>query len=388
MKWFAVVLKFSDLPIGTKLFLILSGTIFFLVMIAGISHYTISKVVNEDIKTIEVVRHSSEGILQLRRMEKDFFLRETTNTKFFTTGESGYISNYENVFTETMQNLESIKKFEQDSGDIEGVERIVAAQEALTSYRAGFIAATRMLRERGFGEYGLAGKVGASAAELAKETRKALGREETYSDLLEAIETEKNYFNTHSDEAARDFLERLGGVEESIESSTAKPEKKAGMLGLLEDYRKNFNALVAADREIGFTFESGIQREFLTYANRAERIVDEEGTDMREDINRLTGRATTNIIALIVMAILFTLITGIIIVRSIVGPIKKLTSAIDEISRGNPEAKIGEELKESKDEIGALARAFNRTMVSLKMSMEADPKKRDKELVKRLQEEV
>jgi methyl-accepting chemotaxis protein len=55
--------------------------------------------------------------------------------------------------------------------------------------------------------------------------------------------------------------------------------------------------------------------------------------------------------------------------RSITNPIKKLTKNIEDISMGRLDTKVDPELKESKDEIGNLARAFDRTLVSLKLAM-------------------
>jgi nitrogen fixation/metabolism regulation signal transduction histidine kinase len=48
-------------------------------------------------------------------------------------------------------------------------------------------------------------------------------------------------------------------------------------------------------------------------------------------------------------------------------PIKRLTKAIEEISTGNTNVQITD--KDREDEIGDLARAFDRTMVSLKLAM-------------------
>jgi methyl-accepting chemotaxis protein len=54
---------------------------------------------------------------------------------------------------------------------------------------------------------------------------------------------------------------------------------------------------------------------------------------------------------------------------SISNPIKKLTKNIEDISMGKLDVEIDPKLKESKDEIGDLAKAFDRTIVSLKLAM-------------------
>ena len=61
---------------------------------------------------------------------------------------------------------------------------------------------------------------------------------------------------------------------------------------------------------------------------------------------------------------------GLATARSIATPIRKLTEVIDEISRGRLDVEIDESIKKSPDETGALARAFERTIVSLKLAMQ------------------
>ncbi len=55
--------------------------------------------------------------------------------------------------------------------------------------------------------------------------------------------------------------------------------------------------------------------------------------------------------------------------RPITKRIKGLTAIIEQISVGNLQVDIPEELKQSSDELGQLARAFSRVMVSLKLAM-------------------
>ena len=62
----------------------------------------------------------------------------------------------------------------------------------------------------------------------------------------------------------------------------------------------------------------------------------------------------------------------------IVAPLKKMTEIINDISLGKIGQEIDPKLKESKNEIGDLARAFERTMVSLKLAMKKVEKEKPK----------
>ncbi len=65
-----------------------------------------------------------------------------------------------------------------------------------------------------------------------------------------------------------------------------------------------------------------------------------------------------------------TLIFGTYVLHSIYQPIHMLTDIIDSISRGDTSVEIPEQVRERPDDIGELARAFDRTLVSLKLALE------------------
>lgn len=90
-------------------------------------------------------------------------------------------------------------------------------------------------------------------------------------------------------------------------------------------------------------------------------------------------------------AVLFivSLAIAITILRVLLSPIEKLTKVVSGISKGDVGIELDPKLKESDDEIGQLARAFDRTLVSLKLAiMETSPelKRQGKELREALEE--
>jgi len=89
-------------------------------------------------------------------------------------------------------------------------------------------------------------------------------------------------------------------------------------------------------------------------------------------------RSLTLIIGIITL--LFATLIAFVVAKTISNPIQKLTQVADDISKGKLDSQI-EEIN-SKDEIGELARSFNRTVTSLKLAMrETSP-----ELKKKLEE--
>lgn len=79
----------------------------------------------------------------------------------------------------------------------------------------------------------------------------------------------------------------------------------------------------------------------------------------------LGGPLLVGIICLILAAAFF----AIFVTQKVVSPIQELTNVTQAISLGNLRATIAPEILNSKDEIGDLARAFDRTVISLKLAM-------------------
>ena len=66
---------------------------------------------------------------------------------------------------------------------------------------------------------------------------------------------------------------------------------------------------------------------------------------------------------------------GIFIIYRIVDRIENLTEVMDKISMGDMNAYVSDKLKNGTDEISKLAQAFDRIVVSLKLSLKKNEKK-------------
>ncbi len=81
----------------------------------------------------------------------------------------------------------------------------------------------------------------------------------------------------------------------------------------------------------------------------------------------ITSIMNSVIIMNICIILVITFLTFLFVYKFVSFPIKKLTKTADDISRGKFDTQLGK--IDSKDEIGDLARAFDRTVVSLKLAM-------------------
>lgn len=95
-------------------------------------------------------------------------------------------------------------------------------------------------------------------------------------------------------------------------------------------------------------------------------VVEHREADILEPFEHVKKR----IIFLSFIITFLALVMGFLISKSLTSPIKKLTAVINDISVGNLERQIDPKLKDSRDEIGGLARSFERILTSLKLAMQ------------------
>jgi len=149
----------------------------------------------------------------------------------------------------------------------------------------------------------------------------------------------------HSDPSQHDkiltdpvFLSNLKSAKENVQDLTIKGKSYYNiMIPIFDDYGQHIGAV-----SVGFPVEL------------------------------ITERTSKLIIYSIVVAcisFIIALVLGVFLSNSISRPIRELTDIIENISTGKLDVEINPKLKESKDEIGKLAQAFDRTIVSLKLAM-------------------
>lgn len=86
-----------------------------------------------------------------------------------------------------------------------------------------------------------------------------------------------------------------------------------------------------------------------------------------------------DLLSVVIIVFLSVLFSAWILSAAITDPIKKLTEVIESMSKGKIDAEIGSKLKESNDEIGDLARAFDRVAKTVKLAvLEKKEEKRGK----------
>jgi len=172
-------------------------------------------------------------------------------------------------------------------------------------------------------------------------------------------------------------IETLGSLDIFLANEEGKmiiPSKKMKHFGNLEHNMGNHEAVHACivnGEEINKEWEDGFGTEVFgaSMCPQIEEdwkwalVVEREGSELLMPVQKLKYLSFTVVFITLILAALVALI----IAKSISDPIKNLTTIAESISKGKLDVKIKE--LDGNDEIGALSRAFERIMVSMKIAM-------------------
>lgn len=185
--------------------------------------------------------------------------------------------------------------------------------------------------------------------------------------------------HTHSPDAwDSEKVEDLEDRVEDLETATATEDLSGVHRDSMEQIAGKVKTLRSATDGIRASIDTGTTT--ATVENHIEDIsqaaMDGESQSMRllqsmETSGRSRVRSTYLMTGTLLIVLLINVALGHqLFRRRISSPIEELTEVINDISRGETDVKIDTELKERDDEIGRLARSFERTLASLKLAME------------------
>ncbi len=117
------------------------------------------------------------------------------------------------------------------------------------------------------------------------------------------------------------------------------------------------NLLETYSEKLRVQIQTGIEDSFKLQDIASQNLIDQQAT------------TKTVVMILTIFLTIIILINSIYILLSVTVPIRSLTRVIEDISRGKLDASIDNTVLKKTDEIGMLARAFDRTIVSLKLAM-------------------
>lgn len=201
---------------------------------------------------------------------------------------------------------------------------------------------------------------------------------ETYFAALYFGSESSEFKNYEGGEHFRDWSGRKFSQSYLLYPESENREALAGLLETQSVFKqealKGFNM-----RKAGINSQETdqlIQTEKELLSNKTKELVEKNNKVVSENITAYKDLISKLYIILWMIAILATIIMmvgGIYFSHILVNkPIRALTKVATDISVGKLDATIDQKILDSQDEIGELARAFDRTLVSLKLAMKID----------------
>ena len=176
----------------------------------------------------------------------------------------------------------------------------------------------------------------------------------TLNHLKKAEESQERYNNIPNVEFATDIKDADNKIKSQI----------LELIGLYESGASEKTMLDKSNEIVKIRKET-----MMFYHDNIDIHLEKDRKDTTNALFNKFNETKVIIISLSVITFLVAIIMGLFISTSISNPLNRFTKAVKDISKGNFNVTVDRKLKLSNDEIGELARAFDRTIVSLKLAM-------------------
>jgi methyl-accepting chemotaxis protein len=289
--------------------------------------------INDDLKTIET------QMLQLRRAEKDFLLRNDTN----------YLVKFDETVNTIKPILSNLIYDLSDMGIDQGKVPDIASN--IQAYQLKFTELVNQSVIKGLDkDSGNYGKLRRATHEL-EEVFASADNLQAHVYLLTLRRHEKDFMLRYEEK----YLGRLEGVVEQLDAILTDSQSKQ----LLATYLSEFRSFYAISNKLGLDPKSGIQGDMRSTIHTVEEDLSTEIPRINEQVE--ATRASNHLIGIVVTLILSLIVFGAVMVvaKQINEPLQAFSKRITAIRVGND---LSQRVKETDDEIGDIAREFNQFM--------------------------
>ena len=311
-----------------------------LVILGLITLYIESSISQNKVAALNNIRFGLKDVqislLQLRRNEKDFLLRQ----------DQQYQEIFEINATQAQTSLIKLKATLQASDIALGNINII--EKKLSQYKSTFSEVAQLSITRG----------------LSKT-------QGNYGNLLKAThQLEQNIVRTNDSESMlllltirrdeKDFLLRLdqkyiSSLHNNVQLLSNRLTSTES-LKLLKQYSFQFDNLVKASSKIGFDKALGVQGEMRVTVREMERLLEIEVTRLSNFVNEYIDSAKFSHLVMFIVISIFIGFIVTIIAKKIITPLQVFSQRISQIRKSND---LSQRCQERSDEIGDIAKEFN-----------------------------
>ncbi|MDP5039631.1 MAG: hypothetical protein NWQ26_02010 [Paraglaciecola sp.] len=281
--------------IKTRLVLIISICLFGMLILVVNQIYNTQRLVKLNNQNKQLLK-LSQGLLQLRRHEKDFMLRLDPH----------YIEMFRQRAEQFSEQIEQIKSYFDEFTQSERAFNELHSSFVL--YHSQFLALSRLQQQIGLDENkGYQGQFRQATHALEQELI-AQKRVNMHIVLLQIRRSEKDFLLRKN----RQYVEQEQRLYQQLQAAmhSLEPNDEALLQGHLDTYQQGFMQLVAAYQEMGLDHNSGLQGQFRQQAHELEAQLNEVShqfeiliseAEYQVERNSLLIMAVTSLILIVVL---------------------------------------------------------------------------------------
>lgn len=346
---------FKNISVKQKLFVLLAGTIFGLAGL-GVLNYIVVAKMDQYAQIERQIEKLKSDMLTLRRNEKDFILR--SNLK--------YKDKFAKNFVTTISGAKNLK----NNLDSQGLDstKVQNFLNIVQKYQKEFYSYIDKRVKIGLDEKsGLYGSL-RDSVHNAQNASKVDKNYELLAAVYDLRKQEKDFMLRRDLKYVDNYLVKMDLLLENYLMVDSNVRKN------LQNYKKDFLALVEAQKALGLSASDGIQGQLRTTIHQTEGLVDKLYTETSVQIKEQKQNAIIVSIVFVLLAIVMTFVFVFYIVNSIGTAIKKFQNGLNMFfGYLNKETQDIELLDaKSKDEFGEMARDVNESIQKIKQNIEKD----------------
>ncbi len=358
-----MLVRFKDWKIKKKILGGFCGIILLFILFAASAYLSLQEINNHKIPLIEHVEDVYRITLEMRKNEKDFFLRDTIDTDFFETGSSSNINQFMLNYNKLIEKMEWIKKTNIIYSNEDNIKNLDQMIDLSTKYHDCFLDVVNRIKDKGFKDYGLIGELRDASHNIENMIEHLPNNESIFILLLQARRAEKDYFLRKDIQYAAKLNDIVTQFKTTLKEQNYNEEIISNIEASIEVYQNHFNLVVAIDEEIGLKETEGLTGVYRNHIHDFEPLRDQVNESIIHTINTDAEKDVKKMILTLTITIVIGIVFAIYISRLITKPIHTMVHRIQVIASGD----LTESIEiDSKDEIGHFTQSIKLMQDSLK----------------------
>jgi len=287
-------------------------------------------------KLNQITRESSElsnAMLKLRKSEKDFLLRETSNETFFETKTSKYLDNFVETIEIYMNNVERL-----DNNKLirrmHLTKQMDQLAENMMDYKRHFEYLVDMTIIRGYKDNGEIGQMRQAVREVEQVGIKTLKNDALRAQILMLRRHEKDYLLRRDTVYADKLNAAVITTKKLMDKMTLNRTVKRDLMEKLDIYQTSFAHVVSTDESIGRSQTEGIKGDMRRAVHQIEPLIEEVVAVINTKSATIRSRTVSSLIIAIVALIVLASGVLTLISRSIIKSVKTAQDAVNAMSKG------------------------------------------------------